>query len=423
MDGDNETDAILNREEYFNLSMDPANARYALNVVNAASSLVRLARLSGATNTSVPTLPASPNNRTVNGSDGTKVPTDSEWGTDVGAPALLGSPGKKTGLYALDKIVPFVFNLLCIPAAAELDATASADMDAVYKAAFTYVEDKRAFLIMDVAPDTAFDKMDTYLTTHGFSSNNASIYYPRVKVPDALQGNTAREMAASGTVAGVYARIDAQRGVWKAPAGTEAALRNATVAMKMTDPENGSLNPIGVNALRNFPIYSDLVWGARTINGADQRASEWKYVPVKRTALHIEESLYQGLKWVVFEPNDEPLWSQIRLNVGAFMNSLFRQGAFQGKTSREAYFVKCDSESTTQNDIDRGIVNIGRCARRGGQFEDDSSIPLRSPGGCGHAVCADMGCASAPDAVATTAGGCQDQTKRQGSATLASQIG
>ena len=92
--------------------------------------------------------------------------------------------------------------------------------------------------------------------------------------------------------------------------------------------------------------------------GDDHLASEWKYIPVRRTALFIEESLYRGTKWVVFEPNDEPLWAQIRLNVGAFMNNLFRQGAFQGKTPREAYFVKCDKETTTQNDIDLGIVNI-----------------------------------------------------------------
>ena len=101
-----------------------------------------------------------------------------------------------------------------------------------------------------------------------------------------------------------------------------------------------------------------MCWGARTLNGADVEASEWKYIPVRRFALFLEESLYRGTKWVVFEPNDEPLWSQIRLNVGAFMQSLFRQGAFQGLTPKDAYFVKCDGETTTQNDINNGIVNI-----------------------------------------------------------------
>jgi hypothetical protein len=162
----------------------------------------------------------------------------------------------------------------------------------------------------------------------------------------------------SGTLAGIYARTDAERGVWKAPAGIEAALRNASLPVKLTDLETGALNPIGTNVLRSFPIYGNVAWGARTLEGSDQQASEWKYVPVRRTALFIEESLYQSLKWVVFEPNDEPLWAQIRLNVGSFMQGLFRQGAFAGKTPREAYLVKCDSETTTQADVNLGIVNI-----------------------------------------------------------------
>jgi len=99
-------------------------------------------------------------------------------------------------------------------------------------------------------------------------------------------------------------------------------------------------------------------WGARTLDGADVVASQWKYVPVRRLALMIEESLYRGTKWVLFEGNDEPLWSQIRLNVGSFMNSLFRQGAFQGATPKEAYFVKCDGETTNEDDRNKGIVNI-----------------------------------------------------------------
>src|SRR5207245_4016614 len=122
--------------------------------------------------------------------------------------------------------------------------------------------------------------------------------------------------------------------------------------------ENGVLNPLGINGLRNFPVYGNISWGARTLDGSDQQASDWKYIPVKRLALFLEESLYRGTQWAVFEPNDEPLWAQIRLNLGAFMHTLFSQGAFQGRTPRDAYFVKCDNETTTQNDIDRGRVNI-----------------------------------------------------------------
>jgi phage tail sheath protein FI len=155
------------------------------------------------------------------------------------------------------------------------------------------------------------------------------------------------------------ARTDAQRGVWKAPAGTDAGLLGvAGLQLNTTDAENGLLNPLGINSLRTLPVFGTVVWGARTLRGADAAADEYKYIPVRRTALFIEESLYRGLKWVVFEPNDEPLWSQVRLNVGAFMHNMFRQGAFQGKTPREAYLVKCDAETTTQNDINLGIVNI-----------------------------------------------------------------
>jgi len=126
----------------------------------------------------------------------------------------------------------------------------------------------------------------------------------------------------------------------------------------LIDAENGVLNPLAINCVRNFPVYGIICWGARTSYGADQLEDEWKYIPVRRLALYLEESLYRGTKWVVFEPNDEPLWAQIRLSVGAFMQDLFRQGAFQGSTPQSAYLVKCDSETTTSLDQARGVVNI-----------------------------------------------------------------
>jgi hypothetical protein len=154
------------------------------------------------------------------------------------------------------------------------------------------------------------------------------------------------------------ARIDGSRGVWKAPAGTEADVRGIIgVDCRFSDGENGVMNPKGINTIRIFP-NGIVNWGARTMDGDDSFASEYKYIPIRRLALYMEESLYRGLKWVVFEPNDEPLWSQIRLNVGAFMHNLFRQGAFQGQTPRDAYFVRCDANTTTQNYRNLGIVNI-----------------------------------------------------------------
>jgi uncharacterized protein len=280
-------------------------------------------------------------------------------GVDGALPAgndLKGSRAAKTGLFALEDVS--LFNILCLPRAADL---ADSDMRAVYAAAEAYCEERRAFLIVDI-PDGTKDLagMQTWLGANdSLRHRNAAVYFPRVMVADPLNQNRPRSFAASGTMAGLYAATDAARGVWKAPAGTDAVLRNVQdLADVLTDGENGALNPVAVNCLRNFPVFGNVAWGARTLDGADQKASEWKYIPVRRLALYLEESLFRGTKWVVFEPNDEPLWAQIRLNLGAFMQSLFRQGAFQGQTPRDAYFVKCDKETTTQNDIDLGIVNI-----------------------------------------------------------------
>jgi len=273
-----------------------------------------------------------------------------------GAAELEGIRANKTGLYALQDVD--LFNILCIPRAADLG---SSDMQAVVAAGEQYCEERRAFMIVDI-PATVGDPpaMQAWMSANdSLRHTNAAVYFPRAMVPDPLNDFRPRSLGASGTVAGTYAATDAARGVWKAPAGTEVQLRNVPqLAYAETDGENGTLNPLGINSLRNFPVYGNVVWGARTLDGADQRASEWKYIPVRRLALFLEESLYRGTKWVVFEPNDEPLWAQIRLNVGAFMHNLFRQGAFQGTTPREAYLVKCDKETTTQNDIDNGVVNI-----------------------------------------------------------------
>ena len=190
-------------------------------------------------------------------------------------------------------------------------------------------------------------------------ARNAALYFPRVLEADPLRDGHIDTFAPCGIVAGIMARTDTSRGVWKAPAGLDASMNGIQgVNVNLNDAENGMLNPLGINCLRAFPANGRVIWGARTLRGADQLADEWKYIPVRRTALFIEESLYRGTQWVVFEPNDEPLWAQIRLNIGAFMHNLFRQGAFQGTTPRDAYFVKCDKETTNQTEINSGIVNI-----------------------------------------------------------------
>jgi uncharacterized protein len=271
--------------------------------------------------------------------------------------------GDKKGLNTLEKAD--LFNLLCIP---PLDRDNMNTPAEIYQKALQYCYDRRAMLLVDPPKewssnkDTAASDAKEGLDSLGLSgtyARNAAIYFPRVLQTEPLRERQIKSFVPCGIMAGIIARTDSQRGVWKAPAGIDASLNGIVgLDVNLTDAENGTLNPLGINCLRSFRVYGNVVWGARTMRGADQMADEYKYIPVRRVALFIEESLYRGLKWVVFEPNDEPLWAQIRLNVGAFMHSLFRQGAFQGKTPQEAYFVKCDKDTTTQDDINRGIVNI-----------------------------------------------------------------
>jgi phage tail sheath protein FI len=278
-------------------------------------------------------------------------------GTPPNATEIRGLPVNHSGIYALDKVD--IFNLLCIPRA--LARSTQADHQALVSAAMAYCEQRRAFFIVDVPVDigTREEAVAWISDAATPKSKNAAAYFPWLMQGDPLQDYRPQAFPPCGALAGLYARTDGTRGVWKAPAGTEAFLSGPQdVVYKLSDPENGTINPLGLNAIRSLPVYGHVAWGARTLHGADQMASEWKYIPIRRTALFIEESLFRGTQWVVFEPNDEPLWSQIRLNVGAFMHSLFRQGAFEGNSPRDAYLVKCDSETTTADDRNRGIVNI-----------------------------------------------------------------
>jgi phage tail sheath protein FI len=284
------------------------------------------------------------------GDDG-DVPDADSYTTAAGAEA------NKTGMYALLKAD--LFNLLVIP-----PPTPGSEVPAsVWAGAAAFARAQRAMLIVDPPATETLDTVETWTKTGaglaGTDTRNVAVYFPRVLRSDPLRGGATDVFAASGAIAGVYSRTDATRGVWKAPAGTEAGLSGVVgLSALLTDDENGRLNPLGINALRSFRETGPVVWGARTLRGSDRLADEYKYVPVRRLALFLEESLYRGTQWVVFEPNDRPLWSQIRTSIGAFMQDLFWRGAFQGASPRDAYFVRCDEETTTQYDIDRGIVNI-----------------------------------------------------------------
>ncbi|QLE75096.1 phage tail sheath family protein [Streptomyces rectiverticillatus] len=292
------------------------------------------------------------------------VPGDLDDLPDFAAYKPVGGEAGKSGLYQLLKTD--IFNILCLPEVTVNDNLSSGEREKLLSDAADLCVKRRAVLLVDpptewTAAATAGDVADLArrLPLRGDDARNAALYFPRILASDSRRDGLVRDFPPCGVMAGVMARTDAQRGVWKAPAGTDASLNGVQgLEMPLTDLENGRLNPLGVNCLRELPAVGPVAWGARTMRGNDQLTDEWKYLPVRRLALFVEESLFRGTQWVVFEPNDEPLWASIRLNIGAFMNSLFREGAFQGRTPAEAYLVKCDRENNPQNDIDRGIVNI-----------------------------------------------------------------
>jgi phage tail sheath protein FI len=349
----------LASEKYLNVSVDPTSSRYVVTTLLQNSNLANV-QATGAGVAMVP--PSRPADTTLSGSP--PHPPFFKGGED-GGPLTSndfigpGTEANKTGLYTLQNTD--LFNILCIP-----PYTASEDIDAtVASAAADYCKSRRAMYLLD--PPSSWTNLQAALTNFpnnpfnigSGSSDAVAMYFPRIIEPNPLLDNQLDTFVPCGVMAGIYARTDTQRGVWKAPAGQDAGMSGVSqLAVPLTDAENGQLNPLGLNCLRSFPIVGRVAWGARTLQGADALESQWKYVPIRRLAFYIEESLYRGTKFAVFEPNDETLWSNLRLSVGSFMHDLFRQGAFFGTSPDQAYFVKCDGETTTQNDIDSGIVNI-----------------------------------------------------------------
>ncbi|HEX9616446.1 MAG TPA: phage tail sheath C-terminal domain-containing protein [Anaerolineales bacterium] len=345
--------SLVAHERFLDLSVRPdAGPRRVDRVLEQESQLVRVPSREDGTPDLPGDNPAAPQDA--------PAFIDASGGTDS---AGLQDEDYEAGFEILDQAD--LINLLCIPP----DRRDGFTSKAVYQKALAFCVRRRAMLIVDPRPEwgenpgdflsKAEQKLQDDLGLDGVEARNAALYFPRVIQLDPLQGNRLEPFAPCGLIAGVMARTDDQRGVWKAPAGAGAGLNGVQgLEVNLSDRENGALNPLGINCIRSFLPRGPVVWGARTLRGADRWEDEYKYVPVRRLALFIEESLYRGTQWVVFEPNGEPLWAQIRLHVSAFMHGLFQQGAFQGSSPPEAYFVKCDSETTTQDDIDRGFVNF-----------------------------------------------------------------
>lgn len=290
--------------------------------------------------------------------------TETTPGGPIGDADLVPAEGvmSQRGIYLLERQPNF--DLLVIPPYAwNRDPAPS-----TWEAAAAYCRDRRVFLLIDPPAGSAVQTIDATgvgladlvksLPQASPAAQNAAFYYPRLIANNALTQKS-QAFAPAGAIAGMMARIDAAAGVWTAPAGSDATIAGALgLERELTSSEISALNPRAINCLRVMPSAELVVWGARSLQGPDGLTTEWKYIPIRRFALFLEKSLLDGVRWAVFEPNDEPLWARIGLDVGQFLHALFLRGAFQGQTPQEAYFVRCGADTTTQQDIEQGIVNI-----------------------------------------------------------------
>ena len=292
----------------------------------------------------------------------------------VAGAELVGRRDDETGIYALANARGSrpPANILVMP-----DASALAPREHVsaLKAALDFCEQNRIFFIIDPpVPRSTRRALDAVLDWAkrggALRHPNAAVYFPRVECTDPSNRSATLLVPASGAIAGVYARTDQRDGVWKAPAGTEARLLGVRdVEMVLTDAQGAKLQGAAINAIRPFPHRGVLAWGARSFVAGTENEL-WKYLSVRRLMLFVEESLYRGLQWTVFESNDESSWAEVRLSVSSFMNHLWRSGALRGQSSREAYFVKCNRETMTEADIQggRAVALVGFAPVKSAEF-------------------------------------------------------
>jgi phage tail sheath protein FI len=262
----------------------------------------------------------------------------------------------RRGLAALDAVDDL--DLLCLPGLAAGRTLAEGA---------AYARGRRAFFVADPAASKAAT-VEAVRAIRAGDAGHAAAYFPRIRVRDPLQPSATRLFGPAAGVAGLLAKTDQNRGVWAVAAGTWGRLAGAVgVASSIDDSAAAKLRGQGINTIRDVPGHGIVVWGARTVGGESE---EWKYVPVRRLALFIEGSVQRGLEWVVFEPNDEPTWTLVRRQVTAFLDVLFRQGAFPGQTPQECYLVRCGPDTMTKSDLERGdlVVEVGVAPLRPAEF-------------------------------------------------------
>lgn len=350
----------IDGESFVGLSMDESSEDYLALKVNGVSSIVEIAVIDGVPNDAAPVDTAI-----------TGIALD----TDVVGVANGPVVGDYTTFYGdtLRKVRDV--SIIALPGQ---QWAADGSGNPIGSATLAHCEStKSRVIIIDPPADLELAQAATVNTMALPTSTYSSLYYPWVSMANPLFNEDLNPLAPrtllvppSAFAAGLWSKIDGKRGVWKAPAGVEAQLNGAAgLAFDVEDLEQDQLNPLGINCFRKMPSFGPVIWGARTL--ATKASPEWRYVPVRRTAIFIEQSIYNGIQWSVFEPNDHPLWGSLRANIGSFMNGLFRSGAFQGATSKDAFFVRCGlGDTMTQGDIDRGqvIVVVGFAPLKPAEF-------------------------------------------------------
>ena len=293
----------------------------------------------------------------VSGANEARTLQNGDDGSPVSNFDLIGTADKKTGMHALDDVTDV--NFIAIPGATDPGVVGDAAGYCGIRQDCFYIADSPGKRDKDTPVTDPVHVRDFMRNKVSPKNSYGALYYPWLEIADRAGAgkNPKRFVPPSGFMAGMYARIDSQRGVWKAPAGTEAGIIGAIgLEYSVTDSEQDILNPIGVNCIRQFADSGMVVWGARTFATASN--PEYRYVPVRRYTIYLRQSIYHGTQWAVFEPNDAPLWGQLKANIDDFMMGEFRKGALAGATPELAFDVKCDAELNPDSEVNAGRVNM-----------------------------------------------------------------
>ncbi len=277
-------------------------------------------------------------------------------GRDSRSIDILGTAAEKTGLYALEQVE--AFNLLCIPSLSQLSER---ERETALQEVIQYCQSRRAILLYDLPVEVVDPTgVKRWLKEHDNTRQpNLAVYFPNLRIVDPLNMDRTCLVGPGGTVAGFLSRNDLNNGIWHEPSGAELQLAGVMgLSYSLAPKEIDYLDSLGINCLRRTGEFGAVVAGAKTLAGTEPFPPEWRNLTIRRMTLFIQESLHQGTRWVSSRENGVSLWAGLRHQITGFMEELFQQGAFQGQTAAEAYFVKCDQETTSQREMAQGIVNV-----------------------------------------------------------------